>query len=116
MCYTSITSVSAFIVYQQEGKVKAACYDGIMSFLYYFNDCPTCKNHNRNLVRDEALHNDVQVDERYILALPDIWGKAVEEIGVPTPFLYDTKTKQALHVDCNTPNMAEMVRQFLRTP
>ena len=85
-----------------------------MSFLYYFNDCPTCKNRNRNLVREVALHTESELDERYIFALPDVWGEAVKQIGAAVPFVYDTKTKLSLHVDVSCEDMREKLTNFFK--
>lgn len=85
-----------------------------MSFLYYFNECPTCKNANRNLVREVALHTDVRLDERYIFALPDVWGEAVKRIGETIPFVYDTDTKRALNVNADRANMREELTNFFK--
>lgn len=86
-----------------------------MSFLYYFKDCPTCKNHNRNLVRNCALQAGVQVDEHYVFALPDIWGKDVERLavdGAKVPFLYNTVTNTFLNVDYQQEDMANVIKAF----
>lgn len=83
-----------------------------MRFLYYFKECPTCRNHARNLVREAALQSAVEIDERYILALPDVWGEAVNTIGTPVPFLYDVETKSSLHIDPDDPDMGEKIKSF----
>lgn len=87
-----------------------------MSILYYFKDCPTCKNHNRNMVRQAALHNDVKIDERYIIALPDVWGEEAEylaEKGAVLPFLYNTDTSEILNVDHTSDDMADRIKDFI---
>ena len=88
------------------------CYYSNMNFVYYFKDCPTCQNHARNLVREAALHTNTHLDERYILALPDVWGKAVNTIGTPVPFLYNPATKASLHIDPDDPEMYNLIKSF----
>ena len=80
---------------------------------FYFKDCPNCKNAARNLVRECALQAGRKIDERYILALPDIWGEEANRIGEKLPFLYDDATGSALHVDAKNTNMAETIKKFL---
>ena len=86
-----------------------------MSFLYYFRECPTCKNYNRTLVKSSALQAKVTIDEHYVLALPDIWGKDVELLsaqGAKEPFLYDTETQTFLNVDYEKEGMADELKAF----
>lgn len=80
---------------------------------FYFKNCPNCKNAERNLVRECALQAGRKIDERYILALPDIWGEEAAEIGETLPFLYDDASGSALHIDHNNPNMASTIKEFL---
>lgn len=87
-----------------------------MGFLYYFRDCPTCKNYNRSLVKSCSLQADVPIDEHYILALPDIWGEDVKILsarGAKEPFLYNTETQAILNVNYEEEGMEERVKNFL---
>lgn len=87
-----------------------------MSFLYYFRDCPTCKNENRNLVKSAALKARITLDERYILALPDVWGDEADHLsarGAKVPFLYCTDDRSFLNVDHGQEKMAEDIDDFL---
>lgn len=88
-----------------------------MSFLYYFKDCPTCKNYNRNLVKSCALQiGNVRIDEHYVFALPDIWGKDVERLsekGAKVPFIYNTEMQTFLNVDYQEEGMADKIKDFL---
>lgn len=90
-----------------------------MSFLYYFRECPTCKNASRNLVKEVFLHHDIQLDERYVFVLPDLWEKEANDIsrttGAPLPFLYNPETKQALNVDADRVDMREEIEAFIQT-
>jgi hypothetical protein len=91
------------------------CIIGIMKFLYYFRDCPTCKNHERNLVRECSLAvPEAEVIDRYILVLPEVWGEEASKIGAKLPFLYNVETGEALPVDHNVENMSDIIRDFLQ--
>lgn len=80
---------------------------------FYFKACPNCKNAERNLVRECGLHKNIRIDERYILALPDVWGEEAERIGEKLPFLYDDASGSALHIDAKVEDMREQVEKFI---
>lgn len=80
---------------------------------FYYRSCPNCKNAERNLVRECSLHKNIKVDERYILALPEVWGEEAERIGETLPFLYDDATGNTLHVDTTLDGMRELVEKFI---
>lgn len=94
-----------------------------MEFIYYFGTCPTCKNYERNIVREALLRaktllsNPPVVIERYIAILPDVWGEEVKNIqkskDVSIPFLLNTKTGATLHIDHTNPTMKEDTYTFL---
>ena len=86
-----------------------------MKFLYYFRDCPTCKNHERNLVRECSLAvPEAEVIDRYILVLPEVWGEEASKIGAKLPFLYNIETGEALSVNHKVKNMSDIIRDFLQ--
>lgn len=89
----------------------AWCYNGVMIILYY-KSCPNCKNAERNLVREVALQKDMEYDDRYILALPDIWGEEVEKIGAAVPFLYCPEDGSYLELDAESEGMKKKVQEF----
>lgn len=80
--------------------------------ILYYNSCPNCKNAERNLVREVALQKQVEYDDRYIAALPDIWGKEVEEIGAKVPFIYNPNTGESLKLDADAKDMKKKVKAF----
>lgn len=80
---------------------------------YYYDSCPNCKNHERNLVREVSLHTGLAVDERFTWALPDIWGEEAKKIGVPMPFLFDDCTHEAMHIDHTDEQMYDKIKDFL---
>lgn len=82
---------------------------------FYYKDCPNCKNAARNLVRECGLQKNIKIDERYIFALPDVWGEEAERIGEPLPFLYNDDLGTTLHVDATLDNMREQVENFINT-
>lgn len=80
--------------------------------ILYYKSCPNCKNKERNLVREVALHKELEYDDRYVLALPDIWGKEVEELGVSLPCLYNPKDGSTLELDAEKDGMRDKVDLF----
>lgn len=79
---------------------------------FYYKSCPNCKNYERNMVRECALRRRIKVDEKYVLALPDVWGEEVERLGGVLPFLYDGEN--ILHVDHEQNDMQEKVEEFFK--
>lgn len=80
--------------------------------ILYYNSCPNCKNAERNLVREVALQKQVEYDDRYIAALPDIWGEEVKQIGAKVPFIYNPETGESLSLDAEKEDMKQKVQAF----
>lgn len=94
-----------------------------MELIYYFDECPTCKNYDRNLVRQCALEvgeggkYSISVDERYLKALPDVWGEEADylaDFGAKVPFLYNMDDRKFLNVDYQQEDMGKMIQNFMR--
>lgn len=83
-------------------------------FILYYTSCPNCKNYERNMAREEALQARVELDDRFVAALPEIWGKEVEKIGAKVPFLYNSETGEVLELDHEAEGMRDRIRDFYK--
>lgn len=81
--------------------------------VFYFEECPTCKNQARNLVREVALQAQVKVDERYIYALPEVWKPLAASYGVPLPFIVNLDSKAVLPIVPDLDGMKDTLKAFL---
>lgn len=63
-------------------------------------------------MREVALQKDMEYDDRYVLALPDIWGKDVEQIGAKMPFIYCPEDDTYLELDAEQEDMKKQIQDF----
>lgn len=80
--------------------------------ILYYKSCPNCKNYERNMVREVSLQGGWKYDDRFVQALPEIWGKEVDKIGTKLPFLYYPETGESLFIDHEDASIREKIKAF----